>query len=382
MGLLRFKILYVVFLLLIAGCARSVIKYTARLDDDPYPMFGKIPSREFYLLVNISDSLTLKWESDMYGSFPNSSVSIYDDLVFINDLAGRIFCYKFEDGKQIGMLKYSSGSVYSTPVLSRSEVVFPVAEDKENLTQLVIYDYQEGKEVNNIEIPGRVLTQMIASGDNILFTTDIGSTYKFSKSGKKIWETNTQKSTRSSPAMTNDLFIFGNDDGEIIALNAATGDSVYVKNIGGSFYSGLTISGNVIYVGNENNKIYALNVKDGTVIWQFDTGSKIIMNPAVDNNHVYVGNLAGSFYSLNKTNGDKNWSISFSSVLNSTPLITDNLIILPDVLYSIHFLNKETGEVVKSIMLDGRAKLSPVIHKNILFIGFDNGIIRAYEFAD
>ena len=381
MGLLNYKILLLVFSLLLAGCARSIIKYAAKLDEDPYQMFGKNPSRQFYLPVNISDSLTLKWESDMYGSFPNSSVSIYDDLVFINDLAGRIFCYKIEDGKQVGKLKYSKGSVYSTPIPYRSTVIFPVADEKENLTELIIYDYQEGKELNAIEIPGRALTQMISIEDDVLFTTEIGSAYRYSFLGKKIWETHTRKPTRSSPAVTGNLLIFGNDDGEIIALNASTGDSIYVQKIGGSFYSGLTISNDIIYAGNENGNIYALNSQDGKIIWQFDTGNRIIMNPAVDEQDVYAGNLAGEFFSLNKNSGDKNWSTSFSGILNSTPLVTNNFIILPDVLFSLHFVDKETGEVTKSIPLEGRAKLSPVIHKNILFIGFDDGIIRAYEFV-
>jgi outer membrane protein assembly factor BamB len=370
-----------VFSVLLAGCARSIIKYAAKLDDDPYQMFGKISSREFYLPTNISDSLVLKWESDMYGSFPNSSVSIYDDLVFINDLAGRIFCYKFEDGKQVGKLKYSKGSVFSTPIPYRSTVIFPVADEKENLTELIIYDYQEGKELNAIEIPGRALTQMISIEDDVLFTTEIGSAYRYSSFGIKIWETHSRKPTRSSPAMNDNLFIFGNDDGELIALNATTGDSVYVQKIGGSFYSGLTISNNVIYAGNEDGNLYALNSQDGEIIWQFDTGNRIIMNPAVDEQNVYVGNLAGEFFSINKNSGYKNWSTSFSGVLNTTPLVTNNLIILPDVLFSLHFVDKKIGEVTKSIQLEGRAKLSPVIHKNILFIGFDNGIIRAYEFV-
>lgn len=382
MGLLKYKILFLVFSLLLAGCARSVIKYATKLDEDPYKMFGKIPSRDFYLPVNISDSLLLKWEVDMYGSFPNSAVSIYDDLVFVNDLAGRIYCYQFEDGKKVGNLKYSKGSVYSTPIPYRSEVIFPVADEKENITELIIYDYQEGKELNVIEIPGRVLTQLISVGDDVLFTTEIGSAYRYSFAGKKIWETYTRKSTRSSPAMTDNLFIFGNDDGEIIALNAATGDSVYVRKIGGPIYSGLTISNDIIYTGNEDGNIYALNSQDGEFIWKFNAGCRIIMNPTVDEQSVYVGNLAGMFYSINKNSGDENWRTSFSGVLNTTPLVTNNFIILPDVLFSLHFVKKETGEITKSIPLEGRAKLSPVIHKNILFIGFDDGIIRAYEFVN
>ena len=220
------KIFLLIVLLLISGCARSVIKYATKLDENPYQMYGKIPSREFYLPSSISDSLVLKWESEANGSFPNSSVSVYEDLVFINDLSGRIFCFNIESGKKIGSLKYSSGSVYSTPIPYRSKIIFPVALEKDNLTELIIYDYAQGKEMEDIELPGRVLTQMIALNDDVLFTSEVGIAYKFNSSGKKIWETHTRVPTRSSPCLANNLFIFGNDKGEIIALDSSNGDSV------------------------------------------------------------------------------------------------------------------------------------------------------------
>jgi hypothetical protein len=57
------------------------------------------------------------------------------------------------------------------------------------------------------------------------------------------------------------------------------------------------------------------------------------------------------------------------------------MIILPNVLFAVHLLDKFDGSVLNTISLEGRAKLSPVIHNNILFIGFDDGVIRAYEFS-
>ena len=94
MGLLKYKIFILLVIVLISGCARSVIKYATKLDENPYKMYGKNPSRAFFSAESISDSLILKWETEANGSFPNSSVSVYDDLVFINDLSGRIFCYQ------------------------------------------------------------------------------------------------------------------------------------------------------------------------------------------------------------------------------------------------------------------------------------------------
>lgn len=382
MGFLKHKILPLVFILLLAGCARSVIKYSTKDDENPYRMFGKIPSREFYLPLTISDSLSLKWESESYGSFPNSSVSAYDDLVFVNDLAGRVFCFDLESGKKIGSVKYSYGCVYSTPVPFRSKIIFPLALDKENLTEIIIYDYNQGKELDAIELPGRVLTQMLVLEDDLLFTSEVGIAYRMNSNGKVLWETHTRVPTRSSPALINDLFIFGNDRGEIIALHADNGDSVYIKNVGGHFFSGLTISDSVIFAGNDNGLVYAMNLTDGEILWQFDTGNRIKMEPAIDEQNLFIGNLNGDFFCIDKFSGTEKWKVHFKGILNSTPLVTENMIILPNVLFAIHLIDKTDGRLLKSVSLDGRAKLSPVIHKNILFIGFDDGVIRAYDFVN
>lgn len=382
MGFLKKILIAIIFLLLLAGCGRSLIKVAAKLDENPYQMFGRVPEREFFVPVTVSDSLKLIWEQSANGSFPNSSVSIYDEYVFVNDLSGGVFCYRIEDGKQMGKLKYK-GAVYSTPIPYKTNLIFPVALEKENFTELIFYDYTNGKEIKVVEeIPGRVLTEVIAVGDEIIFNTEVGAVYKFTSQGKKLWEKHTLTSTRCTPVYKDSLFIFGNDEGEIIALNYNSGDTVYVSEIGGQFYSGITISGSIMYVGNENGNLYAINFSDGKVIWQFNSGARILMNPAVDDENVIFGNLGGTLFSLNKKDGTLNWQQQFRGVLNATPLLTNNIIVLPDVFLAFHLIDKSTGEVLKTFPLDGRGKLSPVFYRGLLFIGFDNGILRAYEFVN
>ncbi len=342
----------------------------------------KFLQENFFVPEVFSDSLSLKWENEMYGSFLNSSVSVYSDLVFINDLAGRVFCYQFDTGKEIGKVKYSGGSVFSTPIPYKNIIVFPVAMENDNLTDLIYYDYKEGKEINDIELPGRALTQMIADSNRIYFTTEIGSAFKFTSRGRKIWETHTRVPTRSSPVLVDSLLIFGNDKGEIIALDSQSGDSVYTKKIGGQFNSGLTVSDSLIFVGNNNGTLYALKILTAEIVWQFDSKERILMNPAIDDKNVYFGNLKGNFFSLNKSDGKLNWEIKFPGLLDTTPLVTENMILLPDILFAVHMIDKRDGKIIKSISLEGRAKLTPVIHNNVLFIGFDDGVIRAYEFID
>ena len=111
-----------------------------------------------------------------------------------------------------------------------------------------------------------------------------------------------------------------------------------------------------------------------------NSGARILMTPACDDENIYFGNLKGDFFSLNKQTGKPNWGKKLGSLFNTTPLITKNYIILPDQFEKVYFIDKNTGDIVKTYNFEGRLKLSPVIKNgNILFIGYDNGILEAYE---
>ncbi|MCH9028748.1 MAG: PQQ-binding-like beta-propeller repeat protein [Bacteroidetes bacterium] len=362
------------------GCGKSLIKITAKLDSDPYPMFGRTSARNFYVPVTVSDSLVLNWENDVHGSFTNSSVTIYDEYVFTSDLGGRIYVFDINDGSKVGMLK-SKDAIYSAPLIFKSVVVYAVAEEKYNLTELIIYNFKTGKEVFYEEIYSRVLSEMIALEDGIIFLTESGRINRYDLSGKSIWQTETDVTTRCSPSLKNGIIIFGNDDGEVITVDLEDGEIINRKSVGGIFTGTPTIDDSIAYMSNNNGMIYALDLKSIEIIWQHDTHARILMSPAVDDKNVIIGNLSGSLFSLNKFNGKPNWKQQYKGVFQATPLLTNYRIIIPDLFRSLYIIDKSTGIPNKIYLLEGRAKLSPVYFDGILFIGFDRGILRAYEFV-
>jgi outer membrane protein assembly factor BamB len=380
MGLLIKKILIIgsmiVFLL---GCGKSFIKITARLDSDPYPMFGKTSARNFYVPVTVSDSLVLIWENEVHGSFTNSSVTVYDEYVFTSDLGGRIYVFDINDGSKVGMLK-SKDAIYSAPLIFRSLVVYAVAEEKYNLSELIIYSFKTGKEVFYEEIYSRVLSEMIALEDGIIFLTESGRLNRYDLSGKSIWQTETDVTTRCSPSLNNGIIIFGNDDGEVITVDLEDGEIINRNSVGGIFTGAPTIDDNIAYISNNNGIIYALDLNNIEIIWQHDTGARLLMSPAVDDKNVIIVNLSGSLFSLDKLNGKPNWKQKYKGVFNATPLLTNYRIIIPDLFRSLYIIDKSTGIPNKIYLLEGRARLSPVYFDDVLFIGFDKGILRAYEF--
>lgn len=385
MGFLKnlIKILFFLLVLIfIFGCARSIIKIAAPKDDNTVSQFGITGERNFFIPIEIGDSLKLLWERDVHGSFNNSSFIFFDSTIVVHDLSGRIHTFNIHTGKQTGVLKFK-GAVFSTPLVFGFNLVIALVQNNENKTELIFYDFFNGKELKTVDIPGKVINQMLKIENDFIIVTENGLIKRFGSRGDEIWSNETDVFIHCNPAYNNGKIFFGNDKGQFICINAKSGELIYKKELGSTFNSGVTIRNSTAYVGDDKGILYALNTDDGSIKWQYSTGSRILMNPAADENDIFVANLSGNVFSINMNNGSLNWQQSFNgAVFNSTPLITIDRIVIPNLFQTVILLDKKNGELKKEIKLNNRAKMTPAVRDNILFIGFDNGMVRAYEIVN
>lgn len=378
MGFLK-KIFLLISLFLLAGCAKSLIRISSSNVENVHPIFGKNNERNFFYQISTSDSLKLVWQSDAFGSFNNSSVIVNDSMIFIADLAGRIHVFNLENGKQRGVLK-TKGAIYSTPLLYKFRIYYPLVKDGKKLTEFIVYDYYTGKDLYIVEIEDLITNQMLFDNDGIYLFAEDGTVYKYSYETKLIWSTETNQKIHSVPALNNNKIFFGNDDGEILVVETNSGKILFRKKIASHFFSGVTINDGVCYIGDDEGKLYAIDFDSYEIIFSVDTKGRILMNPAIDDKNIFIGNLKRMFYCIDKKNGKIIWSKSFKGYFNSTPIITNNHLIAPNLFKSVFIIDKQNGEIIKEIELDNRVKLSPVIVNNKLIIGYDEGVIAAYEF--
>ena len=361
------------------GCAPSLIKLETFKDENPYSQYGKSASREFYFNETINTNLVEKWEAEINGGFSNSCITVYDSAVFVNDLSGRIYCFSIKNGKTLGQLKYK-GAITSTPILQNTTLIFVLSEINENSSTLFYYDFNSGKEIASVEIEGRYLTEMLKLSDGIVLISETGLALKYDFYGKKIWGYSTNQFTHSSPASDGNLIVFGNDIGEIVTLKSKDGNLVYRKKIGTTFSAGAVISNNTVLIGDDNGIFYSVDLKNGELVWKFQTGSKIKMEAVTTGEEIFIANLNGDVYKLNR-DGKQNWKKGTEGLLNITPVLTNNILILPDANKNIFFISRDNGDILDSLVLDGRVKLSPVIKNNLLFIGYEKGMLTAYDLA-
>ncbi|HYO84567.1 MAG TPA: PQQ-binding-like beta-propeller repeat protein, partial [Bryobacteraceae bacterium] len=70
--------------------------------------------------------------------------------------------------------------------------------------------------------------------------------------------------------------------------------------------SSAAISGDSVYVGVGNGDLVALDLASGKLRWQYKTGDMLgESSPAVANGIVYVGDLAGTFHAVSAADGKR-----------------------------------------------------------------------------
>jgi outer membrane protein assembly factor BamB len=92
------------------------------------------------------------------------------------------------------------------------------------------------------------------------------------------------------------------------------------------------VANGVVYTGSTNGDLYALNAATGSVRWTYPIGTGLVSPPSVANGVVYIGaNSQETVYALNAASGKKLWSYNLSSAgpgetVKSSPAIADGVL--------------------------------------------------------
>jgi glucose dehydrogenase len=96
-------------------------------------------------------------------------------------------------------------------------------------------------------------------------------------------------------------------DGDLIALDAATGKPVWKRNLHAHLESSpLTING-ALYLGDDKTNLVALRAADGRTIWQFNSPDAIKASPSYHRGRVFVADYEGTMFAVGAKSGKVLW---------------------------------------------------------------------------
>lgn len=171
---------------------------------------------------------------------------------------------------------------------------------------------------------------------------------------EKIWSTSIGKGAQISgvrlrPAYDSGRLYVISTNGEIAALDAATGKSIWKKSNKLRYSGGPSVANGMLVAGTLDGEVQALNAQDGAERWQINVSSEVIAPPAISGDTVVVRSHDGRIYGLDAKDGARKWVYDRSSVPllslrgNSPPIIRGETV----------FDGADNGKVVALRLTDG-----------------------------
>jgi outer membrane protein assembly factor BamB len=164
----------------------------------------------------------------------------------------------------------------------------------------------------------------VGSTDGNLYGVDLAS-------GTQKWKLFTGVRVTSSPAVENGVVYFGSYSGRFYAVDAATGKLKWKfqtegekrfagKHLHGSepaaeampdpfdFYlSSPALWSGAVYFGSGDGNVYALDEATGNLKWKFQTGDVVHASPAISDGTLFIGSWDSYFYALDAASGKEKW---------------------------------------------------------------------------
>ncbi|HMI54432.1 MAG TPA: PQQ-binding-like beta-propeller repeat protein [Candidatus Saccharimonadales bacterium] len=162
------------------------------------------------------------------------------------------------------------------------------------------------------------------SVDGNLYAVDLAS-------GAQKWKFPTPSRVNSSPAVDGGVVFFGSYDGAFYAVDAATGGLKWKfktdgerrfagKRLHGSqpvnetmpdpfdcYLSSPSVAAGAVYFGSGDGNIYSLDAASGRLNWKFQTGDVVHASPAIADGTVFIGSWDSFFYAIDAASGREKW---------------------------------------------------------------------------
>lgn len=342
--------------------------------------------------------LSLAWQFHTEGKIESSPAisgnTVYfgsnDGFVYAVDATSGALKWRYDDG---GGATTNDRLVMSSPCVDNGQVYVSTYNGHllalDATTGALVWDYAYG---------GQNMASPVASGGFVYCGTGypVKSIFAVRASdGQKVWECPTLQYVHSSPAVVGGKVYIGANDGNMRALDAATGAVSWSYSSNGGMYlaSPAVDNGKVFFApGGWNRRVYALNTSGA---WQWEYGvapgpgqtTINVSSPAVSGTSVYIvaGNPKERLFSLDSATGAKRWEFEVGptstgiEAFASSPVVSGSTVYVGSWDGTVYGIDATAGTQKWSYKLPGGIGASPAVANGSLYVGCTDGTLYAFS---
>jgi len=186
----------------------------------------------------------------------------------------------------------------------------------------------------------------------------------------------------SSAVWHDGAVLFGSDDGNVYAVDAASGRQRWKAHTGGPVASTPAVWGDRVFAVSYDGRLYALDARSGEVLWKFasegerrfearglhglqprnqtfpDLYDVYLSSPLVVDGKVVFGSGDGHVYAVDAASGKLAWKFATGDVVHASPAYADGLVVIGSWDGRLYALDAASGAQRWAF----QAGLDPLIH--------------------
>ena len=287
-----------------------------------------------------------------------------------------------------------TGGAHFEPVIEGDSIF--VASQKGQIARFLL---TTGERTLNIKLDDRLVSGVGVNADKIIAVSTTGEVIALdSEDGGEEWRHQVGRSISAAPAVNQQLAVIRTIDGQIIGLNAATGEQVWalerpVASLSIGLDAPSLLAGEGAVSGFSSGRVLANNVFNGGVFWEkraFRPAGKneierlidIDATPVLAGQVVLLGSYQGGIVAYRLRNGDEIWRNAEASTRKSIAISGERLAITGPQ-SDVSMLDLVSGERLwQQSKLRGHGLTAPVFSGDSVVVGNIDGDLYFLDASD
>jgi outer membrane protein assembly factor BamB len=184
-----------------------------------------------------------------------------------------------------------------------------------------------------------------------------------------------------SPAVVNGVAYVGDAAGQLVALDAANGGTLWTWSTpDGSALVGapaVDLPRKMLWVGSANGTLYAISTGTGALLWSASIGG-LLTAPVDANGEVYTTSSSGAVAAFVGSTGALSWSTVLSGAAGPASLDSSSgILLVGEATGNLLALNANTGATEWSFAAGGAVVAAPTVSGGVVYFGSGSGDVYA-----
>jgi outer membrane protein assembly factor BamB len=184
-------------------------------------------------------------------------------------------------------------------------------------------------------------------------------------------------------AVSNGIFVIGNSDGNVYALDVESGGLKWSFPTGHRVWATPLIMSDTVCIGSMDHHLYALNLSDGSVRWDFHAEGAFAGTPALQDGTLYIGAFDNRLYAVDENSGTERWQFPGENWFWGSPAVHGDIVYAVDVKGNVYALDADTKEQIwhEALEVPVRAGVVLAEDRSRVFVGSQNGALYTLDAA-